>query len=411
VERCLIFLDGKEYDMQLAERVNRIKPSPTFAAAAKAAAMRAKGIEVISFGQGEPDFDTPVNIKEAAYKAIREGITKYTPASGFNDLKDAIIQKLQRDNGLTYDRSQVFASAGAKLCIYNLAQAFFEAGDEVIVPAPYWVSYTDIVLLMDATPVVIPTSEQQGFKMSAAQLSTAITSRTKAIILNSPSNPTGATYTADELRILAEVLRHKKILIIADDIYEKFVYDGTVFKSIASLDKEIQDQTMVINGLSKTYAMTGWRMGYAAGPAPLIAAMDKIQTQNVSNPVSFCQKAAVEALIGPQDSVQEMIVEFDRRRKYIVNRLNAMPGITCFLPKGAFYVFPKVSGLFGKKWGEKKISNSSDVTDFLLEEARVAGVAGSGFGNDHYIRFSYATSMTNIEKGMDQIQEALKKLQ
>lgn len=397
--------------MQLAERVNRIKPSPTFAAAAKAAAMRAKGIEVISFGQGEPDFDTPVNIKEAAYKAIREGITKYTPASGFNDLKDAIIQKFQRDNGLTYDRSQVFASAGAKLCIYNLAQAFFEAGDEVIVPAPYWVSYTDIVLLMDATPVVIPTSEQQGFKMSAAQLSTAITSRTKAIILNSPSNPTGATYTADELRILAEVLRHKKILIIADDIYEKFVYDGTVFKSIASLDKEIQDQTMVINGLSKTYAMTGWRMGYAAGPAPLIAAMDKIQTQNVSNPVSFCQKAAVEALIGPQDSVQEMIVEFDRRRKYIVNRLNAMPGITCFLPKGAFYVFPKVSGLFGKKWGEKKISNSSDVTDFLLEEARVAGVAGSGFGNDHYIRFSYATSMTNIEKGMDQIQEALKKLQ
>jgi aspartate aminotransferase len=411
VERCLIFLDGKEYDMQLAERVNRIKPSPTFAAAAKAAAMRAKGIEVISFGQGEPDFDTPVNIKEAAYKAIREGITKYTPASGFNDLKDAIIQKFQRDNGLTYDRSQVFASAGAKLCIYNLAQAFFEAGDEVIVPAPYWVSYTDIVLLMDATPVVIPTSEQQGFKMSAAQLSTAITSRTKAIILNSPSNPTGATYTADELRILAEVLRHKKILIIADDIYEKFVYDGTVFKSIASLDKEIQDQTMVINGLSKTYAMTGWRMGYAAGPAPLIAAMDKIQTQNVSNPVSFCQKAAVEALIGPQDSVQEMIVEFDRRRKYIVNRLNAMPGITCFLPKGAFYVFPNVSGLFGKKWGEKKISNSSDVTDFLLEEARVAGVAGSGFGNDHYIRFSYATSMTNIEKGMDQIQEALKKLQ
>jgi aspartate aminotransferase len=397
--------------MQLAERVNRIKPSPTFAAAAKAAAMRAKGIEVISFGQGEPDFDTPVNIKEAAYKAIREGITKYTPASGFNDLKDAIIQKFQRDNGLTYDRSQVFASAGAKLCIYNLAQAFFEAGDEVIVPAPYWVSYTDIVLLMDATPVVIPTSEQQGFKMSAAQLSTAITSRTKAIILNSPSNPTGATYTADELRILAEVLRHKKILIIADDIYEKFVYDGTVFKSIASLDKEIQDQTMVINGLSKTYAMTGWRMGYAAGPAPLIAAMDKIQTQNVSNPVSFCQKAAVEALIGPQDSVQEMIVEFDRRRKYIVNRLNAMPGITCFLPKGAFYVFPNVSGLFGKKWGEKKISNSSDVTDFLLEEARVAGVAGSGFGNDHYIRFSYATSMTNIEKGMDQIQEALKKLQ
>ena len=396
--------------MKLAERVNRIKPSPTFAAAAKAAAMRAKGIDVISFGQGEPDFDTPANIKEAAYKAIREGITKYTPASGFNDLKDAIIQKFQRDNNLVYDRSQVFASAGAKLCIYNLAQALFEAGDEILVPAPYWVSYTDIVLLMDAAPVVIPTSEKQGFKISAAQLTSAMTPRTKAIILNSPANPTGATYTADEFKALAEVLLQKKILIIADDIYENFVYDGTVFTSMASLSKEIQDQTVVINGLSKTYAMTGWRMGYAAGPAPIIAAMDKIQTQNVSNPVSFCQKAAVEALIGPQDSVQGMIVEFDRRRKYIVDRLNAMPGITCSLPKGAFYAFPNFSGLFGKIWGEKKISNSSDVTDFLLEEARVAVVAGSAFGNDNHIRFSYATSMKNIVKGMDQIQEALKKL-
>jgi aspartate aminotransferase len=397
--------------MKLAERVNRIKPSPTFAAAAKAAAMRAKGIEVISFAQGEPDFDTPVNIKEAAYKAIREGITKYTPASGFNDLKDAIIRKFQRDNGLAYERSQVFASAGAKLCIYNLAQALFEAGDEVIIPAPYWVSYTDIVLLMDATPVVILTLEKQGFKISADQLRSAITSRTKAIILNSPSNPTGATYTAEEFKALAEVLLQKKILIIADDIYENFVYDGTVFTSIASLGREIQDQTVVINGVSKTYSMTGWRIGYAAGPAPLIAAMDKIQTQNVSNPVSFCQKAAVEALIGPQDSVQEMIVEFNSRRKYIVERLNAMPGITCSLPKGAFYVFPNVTGLFGKKWGKRKISNSSDLTDFFLEEARVAVVAGSSFGNDDYIRFSYATSMENIEKGMDQIQQALKILE
>ena len=396
--------------MKLAERVNRIKPSPTFAAAAKAAAMRAQGIEVISFAQGEPDFDTPTNIKEAAYKAIRDGITKYTPAAGFNDLKDAIIQKFKKDNDLAYERPQVFASAGAKLCIYNLAQAFFEAGDEVIVPAPYWVSYTDIVLLMDATPVVIPTSEKQGFKISVAQLQAAITPRTKAIILNSPCNPTGATYTADELKALAEVLLQKKILIIADDIYEKFVYDGTVFTSIASLGKEIQDQTVVVNGVSKTYAMTGWRIGYVAGPAPIIAAMDKIQTQNVSNPVSFCQKAAVEALVGPQDSVQEMIVEFDRRRKYIVQRLNAMPGITCSLPKGAFYVFPNVTGLFGKKWGEKKVSNSSDVMDFILEEARVAVVAGSSFGDDKYIRFSYATSMKNIEKGMDQLQEALKKL-
>jgi aspartate aminotransferase len=396
--------------MKLAERVKRIKPSPTFAAAAKAAAMRAKGIEVISLAQGEPDFDTPANIKEAANKAIREGFTKYTPVAGFDDLKDAIIQKFKRDSGLTYDRSQIIASVGAKLCIYNLAQALFQAGDEVIVPAPYWVSYTDIILLMDAQPVVVPTTEGQGFKMSSAQLKSAITPRTKALILNSPNNPTGATYTAEELRTLAEVLVPKKILIIADEIYENFVYDGTVFASIASLGKEVQDQTVVINGVSKTYSMTGWRIGYAAGPAELIAAMSKVQTQNISNPVSFCQKAAVEALLGPQDSVQEMIVEFDRRRRYIVERLNAMAGITCSMPPGAFYVFPNITGLFGKKWGEKRISNSADVTDFFLEEARVAGVAGSGFGDDQYIRFSYATSMKNIEKGMNRLQEALKKL-
>jgi aspartate aminotransferase len=396
--------------MKLAERVNRIKPSPTFAAAAKAAAMRAKGIEVISFAQGEPDFDTPANIKEAAYKAIRAGITKYTPVAGFDDLKDAIIQKFKRDNGLTYDRSQIFASVGAKLCIYNLAQALFEAGNEVIVPAPYWVSYTDIILLMDAQPVVVPTTEEQGFKMSAAQLKSAITPRTKAIILNSPNNPSGATYTAEELSALAEVLVQKKILIVADDIYEKFVYDGTVFTSIASLGKQVQDQTMVINGVSKTYSMTGWRIGYAAGPAELIAAMSKVQAQNISNPVSFCQKAAIEALLGPQDSVQEMIFEFDRRRRFIVERLNAMDGITCSMPQGAFYAFPNITGLFGKKWGEKRVANSADVTDFFLEEARVAVVAGSGFGDDQYVRFSYAASMKNIEKGMDRLQEALKKL-
>jgi aspartate aminotransferase len=396
--------------MKLADRVNRIKPSPTFAAAAKAAAMRAKGIEVISFAQGEPDFDTPDNIKEAAYKALREGVTKYTPASGFPDLKDAIIQKFKRDNGLTYDRSQVFASAGAKLIIYNLAQALFQAGDEVIVPAPYWVSYTDIVLLMDATPVVVQTSEDKEFKMTVDQLKAVVTPRTKAILINSPCNPTGATYTAQELKALVDVVLPKKILIIADDIYEKFLYDGAAFTSIASLGKEVQDQTVVINGVSKTYSMTGWRIGYAAGPADLMAAMDKVQTQNVSNPVSFCQKAAVEALTGPQDSVQKMVTEFDRRRKYIVQRLNAMPGVKCSMPKGAFYAFPNITGLFGKKWGDKVISNSGEVTDLILEEAKVAVVAGSAFGNDHYIRFSYATSMANIEKGMDRIQEALKKL-
>ncbi len=396
--------------MQLAERVNRIKPSPTFAAAAKAAAMRSQGIEVISFAQGEPDFDTPENIKEAAYRAIKEGVTKYTPAAGFPELKDAIIQKFKRDNRLTYERSQIIASAGAKLCIYNLAQAILGTGDEVIIPAPYWVSYTDIVLLADAQPVVIPTQEENGFKITPAQLKTAINSRTKAIILNSPCNPTGTVYTEKELKDLADLILANKILIIADDIYEKFVYDGTVFTSIASLGKEIQDQTVVINGVSKTYAMTGWRIGYAAGPKEIIAAMDKVQTQNVSNPVSFCQKAAIEALTGPQDSVTKMVAEFDRRRRYIVQRLNALPGITCSLPAGAFYAFPNITSLFGKKWKGKVLSNSADVTDFLLEEARVAVVAGSGFGDDKYIRLSYATSMSNIERGMDQIQRALDKL-
>jgi aspartate aminotransferase len=396
--------------MKLAERVGRIKPSPTFAAAAKAADMRAKGIEVIGFAQGEPDFDTPTNIKEAAYKAIREGFTKYTPAAGFDDLKEAIIQKFKRDNGLTYNRSQILVSAGAKLCIYNLAQAFFEAGDEVIVPSPYWVSYMDIILLMDAQPVLIPTTEGQGFKISVKQLQSAITRRTKAILFNSPCNPTGAIYTVEEMQEIAEVLRKEKILIVADDIYEKFIYDGAVFTSIASLGQDIQDQTMVINGVSKTYSMTGWRIGYAAGPAELISAMTKIQTQNVSNPVSFCQKAAVEALNGSQDSVQTMIAEFDRRRHYIVERLNSLPGVTCLLPRGSFYAFPNITGLFEKKWRGQKIANSENVTDFLLEEARVAVVAGSSFGDDRYIRFSYATSMRNIEKGMDQIQEGLEKL-
>jgi aspartate aminotransferase len=396
--------------MKLTERVNRIKPSPTLAAAAKAAAMRAKGIEVISFAMGEPDFDTPDNIKEAAYKAIQQGFTKYSPSAGYDDLKDAIIQKFKRDNNLAYDRSQIIISVGAKICIYNLAQALFEKGDEVIIPAPYWVSYTDIILLMDAQPVVVQTTEKQGFKISPDQLQAAITPRTKAFLLNSPCNPTGATYTVAELRALADILLAKKILIITDDIYEKFVYDGTVATSIASLSKEVQNQSVVINGLSKTYSMTGWRVGYAAGPAEIIAAMNKIQTQNISNPVSFCQKAAVEALLGPQDSVLHMIAEFDKRRRYITDRLNAMEVISCSLPKGAFYVFPRVSGLFGKKWGDKKIANSDDVADFLLEEAKVAVVAGSGFGNNDYIRFSYATSMKNIEMGMDRIQEALKKL-
>jgi len=397
--------------MKLAARVNRIKPSPTVATAAKAMAMQASGIEVVSLAQGEPDFDTPDNIKEAAYRAIQKGYTKYTPPGGYDDLKDAIIQKFKRDNRLTYDRSQILVSAGAKVILYNLAQALIEAGDEVIVPSPYWVSYTDIVLLADGTPVVVPTTEQEGFKITPAKLKAAITPRTKAFMINTPCNPTGATYTPEELKALAEVLAGKNILIIADDIYEKFVYDGKTAMSIASLGKEVQDQTIIINGVSKTYAMTGWRIGYTAGPKDLIAALTKIQTQNVTNATAFCQKASVEALLGSQDAVLKMVTEFDRRRRYIVDRLNRMNGITCSMPPGAFYVFPNISGLFGKKWQGKTLSNSIGVTDFILEEAKVALVAGIGFGDDRYMRLSYATSMKNIETAMNRLEEALKKLQ
>ncbi len=397
--------------MKLAARVNRIKPSPTVATAAKAMAMQAGGIEVISFAQGEPDFDTPDNIKEAAYRAIQKGYTRYTPPAGYDDLKDAIIQKFKRDNGLAYDRSQIIVSAGAKVILYNLAQALIEAGDEVIVPSPYWVSYTDIVLLADGTPVVVPTAQEEGFKITPAKLKSAITPRTKAFMLNSPCNPTGAIYSPDELKALAEVLAGKSILIIADDIYEKFLYDGKTFMSIASLGKEIQDQTIIINGVSKTYAMTGWRIGYAAGPKELIAALTKIQTQNVTNATAFCQKASVEALLGIQDAVQKMVGEFDRRRKFIVGRLNQMPGISCAMPAGAFYVFPNISGLFGKKYKGKALANSIGVSDFILEEAKVAVVAGIGFGDDRYMRLSYATSMKNIETGMNRLEEALKKLE
>lgn len=397
--------------MKLSARINRIKPSPTVATAAKAMAMQAAGMEVISLAQGEPDFDTPENIKEAAYRAIEKGYTKYTPPGGYDDLKDAIIQKFQRDNRLTYDRAQILVSAGAKVILYNLAQALIEAGDEVIVPSPYWVSYTDIVLLADGTPVVVPTTEEEGFKISPAKLKAAITSKTKAFLLNTPCNPTGATYSPEELQALAEVLAGKDILIIADDIYEKFVYDGKTALSIASLGKEVQDRTLIVNGVSKTYAMTGWRIGYAAGPKDLIGALTKIQTQNVTNATSFCQKASVEALLGSQEAVRKMLAEFDRRRRYIVGRLNGMNGISCALPAGAFYVFPNISGLFGKKWRGTTLTNSVEVTDFILEEAKVALVAGSGFGDDRYMRLSYATSMRNIETAMDRMEEALKKLE
>ena len=397
--------------MRFAKRVLRIKPSPTLAVSTRAKAMKAQGIDIIDFGAGEPDFDTPQNIKDAAVSAINAGFTKYTPVSGIVELKDAIIEKLKKDNGLTYRRNEIIVSCGAKHSLYNIAQVLFDKGDEVIIPAPYWVSYPDQAYLNDATPIIVPTREKDGFKLTKGALKQAITKKTKAIIINSPSNPTGTAYTEEELAAIADIALDSKIFIISDEIYEKLIYDEFRHVSIASLSPEIKKITIVVNGLSKSHSMTGWRIGYAAGPEEIITAMENVQSQSTSNPVSISQKAAIEALHGPQDSVYTMVAEFDKRRRYIVERLNKIEGVTCLMPQGAFYVFPNVKGLVGKRVGEKKLKSSSDIVDYLLEEAKVAAVAGEAFGAKGYIRLSYATSMENIKRGLDRIEEAVKRLE
>lgn len=396
--------------MKLAERIARIKPSETLAITAKTNALRAQGRDVIGFGAGEPDFDTPVNIKNAAIKAIEGGFTKYTPVTGTDELKDAIVAKLKQDNSLDYKRSQIVVSCGAKHTLYNLAQALFEEGDEVIIPSPYWVSYPDIVVLAGASPVYVTTDEKDGFKMKPQQLSSAISERTRAVIINSPSNPTGAAYSPDELKSLAKVLLDKDILVITDDIYEKIFYAGFAFANIASAEERIKDKTIVVNGVSKTYAMTGWRIGYAACSEEIASAMNKIQSQSTSNPTSIAQKAALEAISGDQSAVPQMVNEFSRRRDFIVGALNAIDGIKCFSPEGAFYVFPNVSGVYGRAFQGKKITNSAEFIDFLLDEANVAAVPGAAFGSDDHIRLSYATSMKNIEEGIRRIKNAVSKL-
>ncbi len=393
--------------MKLSSRATRIKPSPTLAITAKAQELRARGRDIIGFGAGEPDFDTPLNIKQAAIKAIDEGFTKYTPVGGIEDLKDAIIAKLREDNGLEYKRSEVFVSCGAKHSLYNLAQVLFESGDEVIIPAPYWVSYPDIAVLADATPVIVQTSEKNGFKLDPADLRKAITPKTRAVVVNSPSNPTGATYTEAELGKIADVIAEKKIIAISDDIYEKILYDGMRFAEMASFSSELRDLTIVVNGVSKSHAMTGWRIGYAAGPENVIKAATDFQSQNTSNPTSIAQKAAAEALKGSQETVAMMVGEFQKRRDFIVDGLNGIPGVSCLRPEGAFYVFPNVSGLFGKTFKGNALKGSSDVTEFLLENANVAVVPGVVFGNDNHIRLSYATSMRNIEEGLKRIKSAV----
>lgn len=396
--------------MTLAKRLQLIKPSPTLMVTVQVATLRRQGIEVIDFGAGEPDFDTPEHIKEAAVTALKQGKTKYTPVGGIAELKEAILTKLQRDNGLTYSIQEVTTNCGGKHTLFNAFHALFEAGDEVLIPAPYWVSYSDMVILTGATPKLLSTTEQTGFKITAAQLQAAIGPQSKALLLNSPSNPTGAAYTEAELKQIADVVEKSNLLVISDDVYEKFLYDSPRCPHILTLKPHLRDRVLITNSVSKTYAMTGWRLGYAAGPKELISAIETLQSQSTSNPTSIAQAAAVVALTGTQEPVGIMAKEFAKRRTYVVDRLRAMPGITCTLPEGAFYVFPRVSAYFGAKWQDKKIASAMDLSLYLLQEANVALVAGEGFGSPDHVRISYATSMKNLEQGLNQIETGLKKL-
>lgn len=396
----------------LSLRALNAAPSPTLAITAKANALKAQGKDVVSFGAGEPDFDTPQNVKDAAVAALARGDTKYTPSSGTVALKDAIIGKLKRDNNLTYSRNEIIASCGAKHSIYNLMQALIGPGDEVVISAPYWVSYPEQVKLADGTPVIISADESTGFLTTAAQIESAFTPRTKMVVVNSPSNPTGAVYTPGALRDIAELCAGRGIYLMSDEIYEKILYAGNEFVSPAAFSDEIKKLTITINGFSKAHSMTGWRLGYAAADMDIVAAMSKIQDQSTSNPASITQAAGVEALNGPQESVEMMRQAFQERRDFVVPALNAIPGISCTTPGGAFYVFPNVSALYGKNWipggdAPRTIGGSDDFAAYLLEKYDVAVIPGSGFGADANIRLSYATSMANLQKGLARIADAV----
>jgi aspartate aminotransferase len=397
----------------LADRLKTLAPSSTLAVQAKARELRRRGVDVISFGTGEPDFDTPERIKNAAIQAMRQGHTKYTEVGGVPELRAAVCHKFKRDNDLDYEPADILISCGAKHTLFNMVVALLNPGDEVLVPSPFWVSYPEQARLVGAVPVAVPTEERTGFDLDPDRLRAAVTPRTKAIILNSPNNPTGAVFSPAALAAVASLAVERKLIVVSDECYEALTFEGH-HQSIASFGPEIKALTLTINTCSKAYAMTGWRIGLAAGPRALIRAMTDVQSQVTSNPSSIAQWAAIEALVGPQDDVAKMAGEFDRRRRLIVQGLNALPGVSCGMPKGAFYAFANISGLFGREWkspeGSKVLKGSLDVTAFLLEEAKVAVVPGVDFGSDDHVRLTYATSQALISDGLARMAAAIERL-
>lgn len=395
-------------EIKVSKKISNIAPSMTLAVDSKLKQMIADGVKVYGFGVGEPDFDTPKYIRDAAVEAMNKGLTRYTPAQGTMDLRKAICAKLERENGLKYEPNQIIASSGAKHSLSNAFAAILNPGDEVIVPIPYWVSYTEIIKLNDGVPVLVSTKKENNFKMTKEELINALTPKSKAILINSPSNPTGAVYSEQELRDIAEVAVANNLYVVADEIYERLTYDGKKHISIASFGSEIKELTILINGMSKSYAMTGWRLGYAAGNEKLIKAMSSVQSHAVSHPNSITQYASAAALNGPQDDLKRMVQEFEKRRIYMYERINAMEGLSCIKPEGAFYVYVDISNYIGKELCGVKLNSSLDFSQVMLEKGHVAVIPGTAFGTDNYIRLSYATSMEIIRDGLNAFENFIK---
>jgi aspartate aminotransferase len=385
-------------------------PSATIEITSKIAELKKQGVEILSFNIGEPDFDTPENIRDKGKEALDLGHTRYTPAGGTIELREEIAKKILKENNLKYSYQEIIVSSGAKQSLMNALLTLCEEGDEVIIPSPYWVSYIEMVKLTGAKPVLVEMEESDNFNLNIEKIKKSISDNTKCIMINTPNNPTGAIYSENQLREIANLCVENDIFILSDEIYEKLIYDGEKHISIGTLSQEIKDKTILINGVSKSFAMTGWRIGYAAGPKDIIKAMTNLQGHMTTGPNAPAQYASLEAFRNSHNSVEKMVVEFDKRRKYLVDRLNSIQGVTCNLPKGAFYAMPNVSSFYGKSWGNYKINNSMDLTNFLLEEAKVAVAPGEAFGIDDNIRIAYSNSMENIVKGMDALEKALKKL-